>query len=203
MYLFKVDPLYKCVCVMVGAIMLSFTYSITLNACVFLISMLLILTGSNRIFTALKFVLAAFLPATGYLITGLYFGTDRVADSFISVSSFMTGINLATRLFAFAGLGMIFSLTTDPYDFMKSLQKKAKLPRKFAYGILCAFNLMPYIKDEFQNARLALQVRGVRLGLFSLKPVFSTLVNCIRWSETLSMAMQSKGFNDSDTGKSS
>jgi energy-coupling factor transporter transmembrane protein EcfT len=91
---------------------------------------------------------------------------------------------------------MVFSLTTNPYHFVESLQKDAKLKRKFAYGILCAFNLLPHIKNEFQNARLALQVRGVAVGPFSLKPLFSTLVNSIKWSETLSIAMQSKGFHE-------
>jgi energy-coupling factor transport system permease protein len=71
-----------------------------------------------------------------------------------------------------------------------------KLPRKFTYGILCAFNFMPYVKKEYDNARLALAVRGVKLSVFSMKPLFSMLVNSIRWSEMLSMAMQSKGFHE-------
>ena len=100
------------------------------------------------------------------------------------------------RFFAFAGLGLLFSLTTNPYDLVKAMQKNAKLPRKFAYGMLCAINLMPYIKSEYNNAKLAFQVRGVRVSAFSIKPVFSMLVNCFRWSEVMSIAMFSKGFHE-------
>jgi energy-coupling factor transport system permease protein len=76
------------------------------------------------------------------------------------------------------------------------MRKDAKLPRKFAYGMLCAVNLFPYIKNEYKNAQLAYLVRGVKLGPLSLKPIFSMLVNCFRWSETLSIAMFSKGFHE-------
>ena len=197
MYLYKANPFYKCVTVILCAVALSFTYSVMLNTAVFCVSILLIITGSDKIITALKFTLAVSLPAAGYLITGLYFGTNQETGmASIAVSSLDTGLNLATRMFAFAGLGMVFSLTTNPYHFVESLQKDAKLKRKFAYGILCAFNLLPHIKNEFQNARLALQVRGATVSPFSLKPLFSTLVNSIKWSETLSIAMQSKGFHE-------
>ena len=195
MYLHKVNPFYKCIAVVLLAVILSFTYSIILNVVVFSISVLLILTGSRRIITALKFILITTFPAVGYLITGLFFSSDNgTGMASIAVSSLNTGLNLATRMYAFVGLGMVFALTTDPYSFVESLQKTAKLKRKFAYGILCAFNLIPYIKDEYLNAKLALQVRGVKVGFFSLKPLFSMLVNSIRWSESLSIAMQSKGF---------
>jgi hypothetical protein len=33
---------------------------------------------------------------------------------------------MATRFYAFAGLGIIFSLTTDPFLLIKSMQKDAK-----------------------------------------------------------------------------
>ena len=183
-YLQKINPFYKCVTTIVLAIAFTFTSSTALNIGVFVTCMFLLITGSRKIFTALKFFIPISVMATGLFITGLNFGDGLHA-----------GVFLATRLFAFVGLSLVFSLTTDPYTFMKSLQKDAKLPRKFAYGILCAFNLMPYIRNEYNNARLALAVRGAKYGAFSVKPLFSMLVNSIRWSEMMSMAMQSKGFN--------
>ena len=183
-YMHKINPFYKCVAVIALALMLTFTSSSTLNIGAFLICVLLLITGSNKIISALKLCIPMLLIATGLYISGANVGGSQ-----------QSGLFLATRVIAFMGFGMLFSLTTDPYDFMRSLQKDAKLPRKFAYGILCAFNLVPYIKSEYTNARLALAVRGVRLSVFSFKPLFSMLVNSIRWSETLSMAMQSKGFD--------
>ena len=184
-YLYKINPFYKCVTVIVLAIALTFTSSVVLNVGTFLVCLMLLITGSNKILSALKFCIPMLLLAAGLFISGTNFGGTG-----------QSGLLLATRVIAFTGFGMVFSLTTDPYAFMRSLQKDAKLPRKFAYGILCAFNLVPYIKNEYNNARLALAVRGVKLSAFSMKPLFSMLVNSIRWSEMLSMAMQSKGFNN-------
>ena len=184
-YLYKINPFYKFITVIVLAVSLTFTSSAALNIGVFAVCVLLLLTGCNKIISALKFCIPMLLIAAGLFISGANIGGSR-----------QSGLLLATRVIAFAGFGMVFSLTTAPYDFMKSLQKDAKLPRKFAYGILCAFNLVPYIKSEYEHARLALAVRGVKLSVFSAKPLFSMLVNSIRWSEMLSMAMQSRGFDD-------
>ena len=184
-YMNKINPFCKFIAVIVLAIALTFTSSVALNTGVFFFCMLLLVTGSDKIISALKFCVPILFIAVGLYISGANIGGSR-----------HSGLLLATRVIAFAGFGMVFSLTTAPYDFMRSLQKDAKLPRKFAYGILCAFNLVPYIKNEYNNARLALAVRGVKLSFFSTKPLFSMMVNSIRWSEMLSMAMQSKGFDE-------
>ena len=184
-YMHKINPFYKCVTIVILAVLLTFTSSTMLNMATFFVCVILLVTGSNKLLAALKLSIPMLFIATGLYISGTNIGGTQ-----------QTGLFLATRVIAFMSLGMLFSLTTDSYAFMKSLQKDAKLPRKFAYGILCAFNLVPYIKNEYHNARLALAVRGVKLSVFSLKPLFSVLVNSIRWSEMLSMAMQSKGFDD-------
>ena len=182
-YLSKINPFYKFVAVIASSVALAFTSSIIVNVGTVLVCLLLLATGSRKLLSALKLSVPILVLAVGLYITGANYGSHREY-----------GILLSTRIIAFFGLAMVFSVTTDPYDFMKSLQKDAKLPRKFAYGILCAFHLLPYIKNEYNNARLALAVRGVRVGVLSSKPLFSMLVNSIRWSEMLSMAMQSKGF---------
>ena len=184
-YLSKINPFYKFVTVITLALALTFTSSVLLNVVTFLVCFFLLLTGSKKMLSALKILIPILFMALGMYISGVNFGGTQQSGWF-----------LATRIIAFSGFGMVFSLTTEPYEFMKSLRKDAKLPRKYAYGILCAFNLVPYIRNEYQQARLALEVRGVRGGMFSTKPLFSMLVNSIRWSEMLSMAMQSKGFND-------
>ena len=183
-FLHKINPFYKFVTVITLAILLTFTASVILNLGVFLLCMLLLIVGSDKIIAALKLCIPMLLIAAGLYISGENIGGME-----------QSGLFLATRVVAFMGFGMFFSLTTDSYDFMRSLQKDARLPRKFAYGILCAFNIVPYIRNEYNNARLALAVRGVRVSYFSVKPLFSVLVNSIRWSEMLSMAMQSKGFD--------
>lgn len=184
-YLSKINPFHKFISVLVLAILLAFSSSIAINVTTIVVCIILIATGSKKLLSALKLSIPIILMAIALYITGADYGGLREY-----------GILLSTRIIAFFTLAMVFSLTTEPYDFMQSLQKDAKLPRKFAYGILCAFNLLPHMKNEYNNARLALAVRGVRMSVFNIKPIFSTMVNSVRWSEMLSIAMQSKGFNE-------
>jgi len=196
-FLSKINPFFKFVFIIVFSTVLSFTRSIWINIGVFGICIFLILIGTKlkQYVKAIKFLLPVSFFAFGLFMTGLHFGSDTTSDfGRITLDSTQTGMNMAARFFAFAGLGLVFSLTTEPHDLIKSMRRDAKLPRKFAYGMLCAVNLFPYIKNEYKHAQLAFQVRGVRVGLFSLKPIFSMLVNCFRWSEMLSIAMFSKGF---------
>jgi len=76
------------------------------------------------------------------------------------------------------------------------MEKDGRLSRKFAYGMMAAINLIPHMKSEYQNARLAFAVRGANVGPLSTKVIFAMLVNCFRWSEMLSIAMHSKGFHE-------
>lgn len=72
---------------------------------------------------------------------------------------------------------------------------QCKLAPKYAYGVLAAFHLLPGIKEEFGNVKMAFKVRGINVSPFSIKPIFAMLVNITYWSENVAMAMESKGFN--------
>lgn len=183
-YLSKVNPLLKFVAALVLAILLTFTSDVMLNLIAYVGCIILLVTGSRKHIAALKFSIPIYVMALGLYINGAHFGAGQGS-----------GLLLASRVVAFSGFAMIFSLTTEPHDFVKSLLKDAKLPRKFAYGILCAYNMIPYIRNEYNNAKLAMAVRGVGFSVFSTKPLFAMLVNSIRWSEMMSVAMQSKGFD--------
>jgi len=204
-FLSRLNPLFKFILVIAVSTSLAITRSMQLNVGVFAACTLLMLAGARpaRWLKAARFLVPVTLFAFSIFMTVARFGSEAAwgfgVDGFAENSA---GLNLATRVFAFAGLGLLFSLTTAPNDLVNSMRKDAKLPRKFAYGIMCALNLLPYIRNEYANARLAFQVRGVRLSVFSPKPVFSMLVNCFRWSEVLSMAMISKGFcEESSSGR--
>ena len=197
------NPFCKALAVLISAVLLSFSYSVWLNLLVLFLSLGAVLLFSRA---SKKKIVLLFLPvlllAVGFLVTGLFYSdpdatgyTGSIGIAAMSVGSFYNGLQLATRIFAFAGLGILFSMTTSAQEFITSLQHQAKLPPKFAYGILAAVHLLPNIQKEYRNARQALQVRGVA-SPFSLKPVFIMFVNAIRWSECLAMAMESKGFSE-------
>jgi len=196
----RINPLYKFVFIIATSLALAFTRSLALNIWVFALCMLALIIGARpkQILRALILLIPVSFFAFSVFMTGYRFGTTIDTGEFGTsiISQAVSGTIMATRVYAFAGLGLIFSLTTEPYELLKSMKKSAKLPRKFAYGMLCAINLLPLLRVEYKNAKLALQVRGVKSGIFGLKPIFSMLANCFRWSEVLSIAMFSKGFHE-------
>ena len=195
----KINPLYKFVFIIVFSTVLTFIHTLWINIAVFAACILLLLIGTRpkQFLKALKFLLPVTILAFSLFMSGVHFGADTTSElGQVSFENTQNGLNMSTRVLAFSGLGLLLALTTDSRELMKRLQKDAKLPRKFAYGMLCAVNLLPHIKQEFHNARVAFLVRGEGLGFCWSKPIFAMLVNCFKWSESLSIAMISKGFYD-------
>ena len=203
------NPAVKAGTVLVCVILLSVQYLVSLNLSVFGVCLVLLLVGSRcgpqRIAALL---LPACVASLGLFVMGLYYArggsvTQVELESLSAVPyavraamshNLYTALQLATRLLAYAGLGMLFALSTDGEFFIASLLHQCHLSPKFAYGILAAFHLMPGMVREFSQVRLAFAVRGLRVHMLSLKPIFTMLVNSVRWSECVAMAMESKGF---------
>ncbi|MCD7764738.1 MAG: energy-coupling factor transporter transmembrane protein EcfT [Lachnospiraceae bacterium] len=209
MKLEKLNPSVKMFTVLICAILLSVQYLVSLNVTVFLISLFLLTFFSNaRMKQVLTILIPAFIAAFGLFVTGLYYARGSSIDvteleSLSAVpyavraamsTNLYTAMQLSTRLLAYAGLGILFALSTDGEFFISSLMHQCHLPPRFAYGILAAIHLMPTMTREFSNVKLAFRTRGMRVHWYSLKPIFTMLVNSIRWSESVAMAMESKGF---------
>ena len=78
---------------------------------------------------------------------------------------------------------------------VRSLQQQLRLPPVFAYGLLAAWGILPNMMEEYKRTRAAFAARGIRVFPVSpalLKPL---LVKSVRWSEELSIAMESRGFD--------
>ena len=203
------NPTVKAFTVLVCVILLSFEYLVSLNLLVLAVCLLLLVFCSR---VSLKKIGVILLPACiaafGLFVMGLYYargGSTQTVDlSSLSAMPYSvraamsqnlyTALQLATRLLAYAGLGILFALSTEGDFFIASLLHQCHLPPKFAYGILAAFHLMPGMAREYAQVRTAFAVRGLKIGPLSMKPVFTMLVNSVRWSESIAMAMESKGF---------
>lgn len=209
MKLEKLNPSMKAATVLISVILLSFQYLVSLNLAVFVLSLLfLIFCSDAKLKNILTILIPAFIAAFGLFVTGLYYarGNSINVTELESLSSvpyavraamstnLYTAMQLATRLLAYAGFGIMFALSTDGEYFISSLMHQFHLPPRFAYGILAAIHLMPNMVREFRNVKLTFRTRGMRVHWYSIKPVFAMLVNSIRWSESVAMAMESKGF---------
>lgn len=205
----KLNPSVKAITVLLAAILISFQYITALNTAIFVMSLLVLLFFSDA---KPKRFITIFIPALvaafGIFLLGLYYarGNTTVTESLGSLSTdpyavraammnnLSTALQLSTRLLAYAGLGIMFALTTDGEEFISSLVHQCGLSPKFAYGIIAAVNLMPKMLDELKTVKLAFKARGIKAGTLSPKVLFTMLVNSIRWSESLALAMESKGF---------
>jgi len=99
-----------------------------------------------------------------------------------------------TRMFVYVYLGATFTQSTEPLALVRSLEQNAKLPSKFAYGFLAAFNLLPKIKAEVATVRAAALMRGQVLHVWSPQLYFKVILAAINWSDQLADAMTSHGF---------
>lgn len=207
MKLENLNPTIKAGTALVCVILLSVQYLVSVNLAVFVLSLGLLLCCSRaKAKNVLRLLLPAFVAAAGLFVTGYFHGRDVSSARMDQISAMpyavraamsaglYPALQLSSRLLAYAGFGMLFCLSTDGTLFISSLMHQCRLPAKFAYGTLAAIHLMPNILREFRAVRLAFRTRGMKVHWYSLGPLFTMLVNVIRWSECVAMAMESKGF---------
>ena len=198
----KLNPGFKLLTLIIASLLLSLTYCTTLNILVALtaLTVTFLTPGVNR-----RRLLLALLPflltAAGMFMTGLFFSSEeaeiavRMVDQrTLYATSWSTALKLASRIMAFGGLGMLFAFTTNSMELVMSLMQQFHLPPKFAYGILAAYHFFPTIRSEYATVGAALKVRGIKASAFSPKRIFPMLVHALERSESLAMAMESRGF---------
>lgn len=194
------NPAIKFLALLFVTFILAFRYNPLLNLSVFAICMLLLFLSKVRAKTLGLLMLPILLASVGMFFTGYRFSATvempvSAADFLISDSRVFNGIAQASRVLAYAGVGFLFTLTTDRIEMVKSFEKQFRLPQIWAYGLLAAWGIFPQVTQEYRRTRAAFRARGLKVLPVSpalLKPL---LIKSIRWSEELSIAMESKGFS--------
>ena len=199
------NPGCKLLSLIVASLLLSVTFHVRLNLLLAAVCLLVtVLTpGVNR-----KRLLLGmgpfFLAAFGMFTAGLFFGTGgeegvevtMFGQRTLYASNLTTAMQLSSRILAYGGLGMLYAFTSDAFSLVMSLMQQFHLPPKFAYGILAAYHFFPVVKEEYGIVGAALRVRDVKAGPFSTKRLFPMLVQAMERSESLAMAMESRGFEN-------
>lgn len=196
----RIDPAMKFVALLLVTLILAWKYSLMLNAAVFFACVVGILSCGVSVRRLLALLLPILLAALGMFFTGYRFsaaeGLPVNTEIFhLGSSALVNGLTQASRVLAYAGVGYLFALTTDRVNMVKSFQKRFHLPQIFAYGLLAAWGIFPQMMQEYRRTRAAFRARG--LSAFPLSPAVlkPLLVKAVRWSEVLSVAMESKGFS--------
>ena len=193
----KINPFIKVVTILVCGILMALTSSWKLNLAVLIAALLALLLLSNcKLSSLVKTFVPVILLAGAVFVSGMSYGKSVAQSASIyDVASMDSALLLSTRILAYVGMGMVFALSTDQKEFIMSLMHQAHVKPKFAYGVLAAVNLIPTLRREWDEVNLAYRARKKRTGLLPIGPLFNTLVNGIRWSENVAMAMESKGFD--------
>lgn len=196
----SINPTCKFIGTLLPGVLLALYYLPALNLAVFAACVAGTLSARVSLKSLLAVLLPALLVAAGMFMTAYQFSSDTVVGAhrdLFSDGRVYNGLLLSGRVLAFSGLGALFVLTTDPIEFIRSLNQQLKLPASIAYSMIAVWGILPKMRREYAATRAAFRARGLRVGFISAALLIPLLVKSARWSEALACAMESKGFSDS------
>jgi len=103
------------------------------------------------------------------------------------------GIGIGLRVLAIASVGAVFALTTDSTRLIDSLVHQARVPERFGYGALAAYQAIPRFAEDLATLRQARRIRGLRGG-WHPRVLVSLLVLAIRHGDRKALAMDARAF---------
>jgi energy-coupling factor transport system permease protein len=120
-------------------------------------------------------------------------GLARVGPLRITSAAVAGGLGLGLRVLAIASVGAVFSLTTDSTRLVDALVQQARVPERFAYGALAAYQAVPRFGEDLTTLRQARRVRGLR-GSWHPRILVGLLILAIRHGDRLALAMDARSF---------
>jgi energy-coupling factor transport system permease protein len=117
----------------------------------------------------------------------------RLGPLRITGEAVATAIGLGLRVVAIASIGAVFALTTDSTRLVDALVQQARVPERFAYGALAAYQAVPQFADDLATLRQARRIRGLRGG-WHPRLLLGLLVQAIRHGDRMALAMDARAF---------
>ena len=177
----KTNVLWLTILIFILALELSFTQSTLMNWFVIFCALLYLLALKK--FSAIIVALCLpILPALGAYWSIVLHGTNQDL-AFLMV----------LRTFAFAILGVVFSVGIDLEELLLVLEQK-KLPSNFVYGIMVVIHAFPELKAEVVNLNEASILRGKKLHFYSPMIYLKTILSAFSFREQYTEAIYSRGF---------
>lgn len=134
-----------------------------------------------------------------YFLTAYLNSNDALSLKYQLNSPLLNGIHLGTRVFALGLLGTMLYLCTTKKLFIASLISNLNVSVSIAYSILVAINFLTLIKEEYNQAKLALKIRGEASLFIPFHALMTMLMRLIRQSEYTALAMEVKNFSANRT----
>jgi energy-coupling factor transport system permease protein len=117
----------------------------------------------------------------------------RIGPLRLTVEAARAAAGLAARVIAIVSVGAVFTLTTEPTRLVDALVQQARVPERFAYGALAAYQAVPRLADDLTTLRGARRLRGLRWS-WHPRLLVGLLVRAIRHADQLALAMDARGF---------
>ena len=162
------NPACKLIGLVVPTLLLAGLHHPAVNLAVFAVCLAALLLSRANVKVLAGALLPVLLVAVGMFSTGYHFhaGAGMLHQRRRPGPHRGGGVNglvLGSRVLAFAGLGLLFVLTTDRILLVRSLQQQLRLPPVFAYGLLAAWGILPNMMEEYKRTRAAFAARGIRV----------------------------------------
>ncbi len=103
------------------------------------------------------------------------------------------GVGVALRIVTIAAVGVVFALTTDSTRLVDALVQQGRLPERFGYGALAAYQAIPRLAETLTTLQQARRIRGLRTSWHPAILV-GLLVLAIRHGDRLALAMDARAF---------
>ena len=117
----------------------------------------------------------------------------RVGPLRLTEQALLGGAGLAARIVAIGAIGVVFAQTTDSTRLVDALVQQARLPERFGYGALAAYQAVPRFAEDLSTLRQARRIRGLG-GPRHPRLLVGLLVLAIRHGDRLALAMDARGF---------
>ena len=69
----------------------------------------------------------------------------------VTWAALAAGVGLAARVIAIAAVGVVFAQTTDSTRLVDSLVQQGRVPERFGYGALAAYQAVPRLADQVDD----------------------------------------------------
>ena len=118
----------------------------------------------------------------------------RIGPLRLTEAGLLGGVGLAARIIAIGVVGVVFAQTTDSTRLVDGLVQQARVPERFGYGALAAYQAVPRFAEDLATLRQARRIRGLR-GSWHPRLLVSLLILAIRHGDRLALAMDARGFD--------
>ena len=143
----------------------------------------------------IKLGLGLLMITLTYFLSVYFYPNENLLVQTGSGGVFSVALELSSRILALGLVGISLSTSIEKNEFVASLIQQLKVPVAIAYSILVAINFLTLIQTEYEQSKLALQIRGISgSGVYS-KALSTMMIRLMRQSEYTAMAMELRGFS--------